>query len=628
MVLIHLDFETFSFVNVKYVGAYRYAMDGSTQIILCCWSIGDGPVHIWQIGDPIPEELNRLIREGATIVAHNAEFEWCVLQWNRQGFAKPKPEQMYDTALQSAVATLPRSLDGATQAIGSQYTKDGRGKRLINLFSMPHKPTKKNPQLRMYPQDAPDDWEDFIDYCIDDVRAERSLYHLLPKLTPGERKAWLVTQQINRAGIPLDREAIRQAQGFIARYQGKLTERCLELTDGIAPTQVGLLTEWTGLANLQKKTLEEALHGPLSRKKREVVTIRLESGRASTKKLQAMGRIADLDGRARGMLLHYGARTGRWAGRILQPQNFIRGNPKEQDTVFELLTHDALDLYYNHPIIHLAESMRGFICAPKRKKLLVADYAQIEARVLAWLAGQNDIVQLYREGADTYKDMAAFMFQKPLEEISGGERFIGKQTVLGCGFQMGVRRFYEQARDYGVKDLTYSMANHAVKSYRRRYGKVVRFWYEIERCARAAFIANKTVKCRYLEFDTIKNFLRMRLPSGRYLYFYQPEMRGGSLYHTYYDINTEKPYQRSLFGGLLTENAVQAIARDLMLYGTYNALRNFYEVIMIVHDEIISEVDEDADVADYCKVLCQLPKWGEGIPLTADGFLCKRYRKG
>ena len=639
--MIHLDFETFCEKNVKHIGAYRYAQDESCQIILAAYAFGNGLIHIWEYGDPPPKELNARIKSGEMIAAHNAEFEYAILKWcgKKSGFISAPAIQFFDTATQAAICTLPRSLDKATKALRIEHTKDQRGTRLINRFCMPRRPTKHNKSTRIYPQDAPKDWQAFIEYCMADVAAERALYKQLPKLSAEEHKAWRLTQKINERGIPLDLHAINAAGLFINDYQKKLNEKCLQLTNGISPTRVAKLTEWIGLPNLQKKTIQEALTNDtynFTKAQKNVLNIRIESGRASTKKLQAMARTADIDGRARGTLLHYGARTGRWAGRIVQPQNFIRGNPKEQDLVFNLLFNNALDIYYEYPINAIAESMRGFICATKNHKLFVADYSAIEARVLAWLVGQEDVLALYHAGIDTYKDMAAFMFHTPIEEVTDKERYIGKQTVLGCGYQMGAERFYRQAQALGATDVTREMATHAVQSYRERYDKVVKFWYGIERSARKAFTKRKKIKCRYLEFDfTDDRFLTMRLPSGRLIYFYEPHLRKEYdrmvLYHTHYDNITNKESQRSLFGGLLTENAVQSIACCLMRNGMHNADEAGFRLIMTVHDEAIAEAiaeeNGEKNIEEFKKELCRLPAWAQGIPLTAGGFICKRYRK-
>ena len=647
--MIHMDLEIYSAENVRQVGAWRQAMDPSTEILICAYSY-DEQVNIrsWELGDPPPEKLNARIRAGEPIAAHNAEYEFAMLSagpGERAGFAVPQVEQMVDTATQAAICGLPRSLDGATQALNLPFTKQKDGMRLIKLFCQPRAATKNNPLQRIMPWDAPIDWSQFLRYCKGDVAAERALCYALPALTRAELRAWQLTTRINRRGLPIDLPTAQKAYKTVQHQERYLRRRCQRLTGGIAPTRVAALTEWLGLPNLQKATVQAVLDDSeaLDATKREVLELRLQAGRAATKKLASMIRLADLTGRAHGTLLHYGARTGRWSGRLVQPQNFIRGDPAAQDAILDAV--EVLDLFEDQPLHRIAESMRGLIRATPGHQLIVADYSAIEARVLAWLAGQADVLALYHQGVDTYVEMAAHMFQKSLAEVTGWERRIGKNTVLGCGYGMGPDRYLSQAHQQGATDVTPGMARRAVEAYRQRYDRVVALWYNIEKAARRAVETGQPVRCRHLTFDVAGDFLRMQLPSGRYLYYYHPDTRTDELdrVSVVYDYTLgSKLVERKLWGGLLVENAVQAIARDLMLYGMHQAERGGYPIVMTVHDELIAELDEkrlsgpwlDAQgemtpaLREYCELLCRLPRWAEGIPLTAAGFVCTRYRKG
>ena len=289
-----------------------------------------------------------------------------------------------------------------------------------------------------------------------------------------------------------------------------------------------------------------------------------------------------------------------------------------------------LDLLYEDPIVRLAEVIRGFICAAPGKKLLIADYSAIEARILAWVVKQLDVLELYRKGIDTYKEMASYMYGVPIEKVTDKQRRIGKNTVLGCGYQMGPGRYLAQAHDQGATDVTEEMAIHAVNSYRRRYDKVRKFWRKIEKAAKRAVATGEPMQCNCFTFDIDNNFLRMRLPSGRYLYFYKPRIvsDGWGEHLEYMAEKNGKLYRKQIYGGLLTENGCSGIARDIMEQGMFNAEAAGFLLLFTVHDELIAEENEYAEtLKQFIKCITILSAWAKGIPLTAEGIESKRYRK-
>lgn len=667
---VYIDFETFSKLDVRQVGAFKYAEHPSTEVLICCWAINDGPVQSWHNGLPfvLLHPLIKAVASAAKVGAHNAHFEFVI--WNivlRRMFEKlhkeygalfPKskhiplpvmrPEQLDCTAARAAMCSLPRSLEKSAEVLGLTMQKDKRGGELIRFFCKPRKPTNRDPSTRNTPRNYPEKFFEFVRYCQQDVRTERGLDDVLPPLPPFERRVYAVDTRINTRGLPIDVELVEKATVIVDELTKRVKARVNTITNGINPTQRDRMLEWferngVELENLQAGTIAALLKNTqitLSSQIRTLLELRVEAAKASVKKLVSMARCTMNDGHARGTVLYYGAHTGRWAGRLIQPQNYIRGllELAEQVLVFKLLDSGDADLFealYEKPLYTIAQVMRGFIRAKRGHRLLVVDYAQIEARVLAWLAQEYTALDAYRRGEDRYVLMAAFLWNIPKEQVTKEQRRIAKNLVLGCGYGLGGAKFIEYCAKQDLiidEDLSF----RAVRAYRKLNPKTVEFWGDVERCAIAAVrTPGVVVRLRNLGFVIRGKFLQILLPSGRALYYpfakLEPVMKFGepSVQLTYRTEYFRAWIRTSTYGGKLVENIVQALARDIMCFGIWECEDNGYPIIGTVHDELISMLKYGVgSIKKMVEVISRIPAWAQGCPITAEGFEAERYRKG
>jgi DNA polymerase len=663
--MIHLDFETYSEIDLRRVGAYRYAADPSTEVLIMCYSFGDGPVREWVQGDPLPTDLMDAVRDGQTLVAHNAEFEYCI--WNlclrRRHKEVPavRIAQLNCTAVRSAAAGLPRGLDGAGRALRLPIQKDKAGRALVQLFCKPRKPTKKDPSTRVRPQDAPEKFREFVRYCKIDVMTERGIDKRVPQLSRFDQVAFEFNRRMNNRGVPLDVEMVEHAAVVVLDLQNRAKAKAREITGGINPTQNEKLKAWMALndvdvANLQAKTLHRLLLSTdiqLTPEMRELLNIRVDAAKASVTKLQSMARCAMFDDRARGTVMVYGAHTGRDSGKLIQPQNFIRGLPDLEaqialmERVFSLLPHrdaDVFEMLFPAAITVIGQCMRGFIKAKHGHRLVVGDYAQIEARVLVWYARCMHAIQDYVEGKDRYKVMAAFLYGIPEAEVSKEQRRIGKNLVLGCGFGLGDKKFI----DYCAKEdliIELEMSTRAVYGFRELHEEVVQFWEDVERCAKGAVRhPGQVIVLRNLKFYMKDIWLCIELPTGRCLRYPYPQVKEREKTYTRKDGTKRtrlveelsflsdwngKLLRETTYGGKLVENIVQATARDIMVVGALNLEKHQYDVILPVHDELLTEMPRGkGSVQEMEHLMARMPKWTTDLPVRAEGFEVERYRKG
>lgn len=656
---LHLDFETFSEVDLKAVGVWRYAEHPSTEVLVCCWAVGDGPVHTWHKGMTMQPlmPLVKAIRAGAVIGAHNADFERTI--WNvvmRRMFSSPtfptlRHEQLDCTASRAAMCGLPRSLEGVGNALELDLVrKDKKGAELVRFFCRPRKATKRDPRVRNEPADFPEKFSELVRYCQTDVSTEREVDEALPPLPAFERRVHASDTLINERGLPIDTALVRKAHVIVEELAARAKARVNKLTNGINPTQRDKLLKWfeandVDIANLQSKTVAALLRRTdiqLTAEVRTILELRVEAAKASVKKLLSMARVAMKDGRARGTLLYYGAHTGRWAGKLIQPQNFIRGllDMMAQSLVFQLLEAGDADLFeiiYEKPLYTIAQVMRGFIRARPGHKLIVVDYAQIEARVLAWLANETSALEAYRRGEDRYRIMAAFLWGIKIDEVSKEQRRIAKNLVLGCGYGLGWKKFIE----YCAKEdliIEEELSQRAVKAYRELNPATMRLHGDVERCAVAAVRhPGTTVRLRNLAFKCKGRFLMIALPSKRCLYYPYPKVTaitrfGRPAWELSYKTSYFKLWVRSsTYGGKLVENIVQAVARDIMCEGIWAMEGAGYPIVGTVHDELISEVPTGSrahSVQQAEQVVAKIPVWATGCPISSEGFEAVRYRKG
>lgn len=647
----HVDFETFSEVDLPTVGAFRYAEDASTEALIISYRLGNGPVVGVDLTKDSAKERRKLeplfeaISRGEKIAAHNSNFErviWekvCVpkLGWR----VKPKARQWDCTAARAAALSIPRSLEGSALALKLKVAKDPLGKSLIHKFS---KPQRNGDRIRSV--DDPQAFGKFIEYCEQDTVVECELDRVLPELSDYESRVFQLDYKINDTGIPVDIPLIHKALAFIDETSHRLMVQAKKQT-GLKPTQRDKLLEWlnsagTAMETLQAAEVERAILNPdTPRQIRRLLEARIELSRAGTKKLKTMLACASSDGRVRGSFWYHSATTGRWGSGGVQFHNLAKPEKAyPQDEILDLLEQGTLDLLYDRPLTAIAKSVRGFLHASPGKEFAIADYSSVEARGLAWLADEEFLLEQYRAGRDVYKVMASRIFGVPYEQITDEQRFLGKQAVLGAGYGMGWARFIGQCAQYGVT-ITEAMARRTIKAYRDSVPNIVKFWKTIERAAIKAVLTGKPVSFARgrLTFmmDKLPNgfkVLYLVLPSGRRMAYPEPRIENKEKFGELMPTLIFKTYYRGMwvdeetYGGKLCENIIQALCRDLLAEGMMAVNKAGLPIILHVHDEVGSEIDEGAcSVHDYEALACSVRPWAKGLPLAAEGKLLQRYAK-
>ena len=636
MGIVYIDFETASLVDLNECGGARYSADPSTRIICTGYALDLEPVIIQEDGF-MPDIFEEYIEKGHIFCAHNAMFELMI--WNRFWGKAPK---FKCTMAKASSCGAPRSLERAAKALQLGFEKDINGTRLINKFSKPNRHGGFD-----LPKDFTADAREFYEYCRKDIEVTRAIDERLPDISEDEQKIYELTTKINLRGLAIDLEFTRAAE-FIADGLGvKAVKRLAELTDGtiLSISQVERIKNYLNtnfnltLPDLTADTLEGLKDVVMPEKAREIINIRMQNSLSSVKKFHRINESAQ-DGRVKDFLVYHGALTGRWSSKTVQFQNLPKGNSSE--TAVSLVKSrdvDAFAMLYDSPMTTISDLIRGAIVAPEGKKLLVADYASIEARVVLWLAGQKDAVQLLETGQDIYIDMAKKIFRNPnLTKADTQARQLGKRAILGAGYGMGPDKFKATCEKYGIM-VNDDLAKQAIYSYRNSYTHVPALWAALERAAMGAM---QKPHYRFTVLNKVSYvyhapFLFCYLPSGRRLCYGMPvlEARGGtwgdalSLFYFTVDSQTQNFKKTNTYGGKLTENVVQALARDIMAGAMLTLEANNYPVVLSVHDEIICEVPDTNDftIEEMIKTMVVLPPWAEGCPIGAEGWEGKRYKK-
>lgn len=643
--MIHCDFETYSEIDIKAAGAFRYAEDPSTEALILAYAIDDQPIVGVDLTQPRRKALEQLeplfeaVARGMPVGAHNAQFERLIWTKVCTWFPVVPDEDQWDcTAARARALAIPGSLDGAALAVGLGIQKDPRGRELINIFS---KPTKKG--VRTYPHERPEDFEAFIEYCKKDVEVERRLEKILPPLSDREKETFALDYRINDRGILVDVDLVKKAHDFVEEYSAELMKKSIAIS-GYRPTQrektlAYLSSRGIDLPNLTAPVVEE-----LARKEdtpadiKELLDYRIELSRAGTKKLKAILASVSADGRLRGQFLYSAASTRRWSSQGVQVHNLQKpegeANP---DVVFQLLAKDPdlLRDMFDRPLTVLAQSIRGFFTSPDH--LLVADYASVEPRGLAWLSDEEWILQAYRDKQDLYKIMASRVYGVPVGEVDAFLRFMGKQLVLGCGYGMGPPRFIETCAKFGTT-LTLEQSAEAVYGYRKSVKNITRFWRSLEACCIKAIRDWKTIRNGYLRFRpaTLSNGFRVLyvdMPSGTICYpkpFIGQELWNGQVRGTFKFWTPLGSHwvPTDTFGGSLAENVVQALTRDILRDGLLGADKAGHKVVAHVHDEAVAEGRNNKDdLADFEHRLSTSSEWAADFPIGTEGYIARRYKK-
>lgn len=679
------DLETYCEIPINN-GTHAYAE--GVEVMLFAWAIGDKPVSVWDLtaGEPIPGPLFKAITDPDTLLYfHNSHFDRTVLRHAMPELAPPV-ERWRDTMVQALAHSLPGALGALCEVLGvpQDKAKDKEGKSLIQLFC---KPRPKNSKLRRATSKThPVEWQRFVAYAGLDIEAMREVYKRLPKWNyqGAELALWHCDQRINDRGVCMDVQLAQAAIEAVDLEQKRLAMRTQVMTDGEvqAATQrdamIKHIVESYGveLPDMQRSTLERRIADPdLPSPVKELLAIRLQASTTSTSKYKSLMKGISSDARLRGTLQFCGAsRTGRWAGRLFQPQNLPRPTLEQEriDEGIEALKSGCADLLFDNVMELTSSALRGCIMAPAGKKLVVSDLSNIEGRKLAWLAGEQwklDAFRQYDEGTgpDLYKLAYAKAFNITPEDVTKYQRQIGKVMELGLGFGGGVAAFLTFALVYGLdleelataalpniprdvqreakswydesvkRKATYGLSERVFvacdslkRLWRRAHPETCDFWYQLERTVRAAIATpKKTLYCGYLKVRRDGAWLRIQLPSGRALCYPSPSIEKGNI--TYMGINSySRKWQRlKTYGGKLVENVTQAAARDV-LAGNMPLIENAgYSIVLTVHDEVICEAPDTDDYTDAAlsSLLSTNPEWAPDIPLNAGGFEAYHYRK-
>ena len=631
---LSIDIETYSSVNLQKAGVYKYAESPDFDILLFGYSVDGGAVHVIDLacGEKIPAEIvDALLDESVTKWAFNAQFERVCLSNYLDTWLSP--DSWHCTMVWSATLGLPLSLEGVGAVLGLEKQKLTEGKNLIKYFCVPCAPTKSNGgRTRNLPQHDIEKWEQFKAYNLRDVETEMSIQKKLSRF-PVPDFIWdeyHLDQEINDRGIGLDMTLVEQAISIDSISRKNLTQQIQNLTDLDNPNSVAQMKGWLSdngleMDTLGKKAVAETLK-TAPKHLADVLSLRQQLAKSSVKKYTAMQTAVCKDSRARGMFQYYGAnRTGRFAGRIIQLQNLPQNHMSDLADARALVrsgNYDALELLYDDIPDTLSQLIRTAFVHQDGKKFIVADFSAIEARVLAWLAGEKWRMQVFADGKDIYCSSATQMFGVPVEKhgINGHLRQKGKiaELALGYGGSVGALKSMG-ALEMG---LTEEELQPLVNAWRNANPMITALWWDIDRAVKTTVREHIPTEVAGLKFTYESGFIFMRLPSGRRLAYVKPRMginQFGSESVTYEGVGATKKWERlESYGPKFCENAIQAIARDILMYAM-QTLRNC-SIVAHVHDELIIEADRRMSLSAFCDQMGRTPPWAKGLLLRADGY--------
>jgi DNA polymerase len=709
---LHFDIETFSRCDLKASGVYKYAEDPSTEIMCAAFAQGDGPVDIWIPAEELPKAMMedlilRLapsrtgmkiyvqpttpevvvdhIKSGGEVRAHNAQFERTVLNGvagKKVGFPKIEINQVVCTAAKMAAHGLPRSLGEASKALGS-FLKDDVGRTNMLALSKP----RSGKIERWLPSNAPARFVQLYAYCIDDVKAERGIDHIVPDLSASELNTYRLDQTINDRGVGVDLPSVNDVQWLVDKYKGELSLLCVNLT-GVEPTKREKIATWVRdngfaqLADMQAETVKELIaREDVPDNVKQVLKLYSTYGMKAVTKYEAIRKAVCADGRLHGMFLYYGAGTGRWSSLIVQLQNLFRPVIENPDAAIDLFWLRDLPLVREEypktdPMKVFASCIRGMLVPKEDHDLMFLDFAGIESRVNAWLWGERWKLQAFRDydagtGPDQYIIAVAdcFGLDPSLINKKDKRRQWGKAIDLFGGYEGGSGAFVTMADTYGVdldelRDAIYPtltreemesaswmwekfgrhgelahdtyFAIEAVKQrWRNKHPKTKAGWKELKEASIEAVLhPGKVYKVAggKILFSYRDQWLYMKLPSGRRLAYFRPSVdRDGeseTLRYWGVDTKTRRYMKTASYGGKLCENAVQAISRDLLVHAMFGLEANGYPLVGSVHDEAIMEVLKNYGSIEHASaIMCSTPAWAAGLPVAVEGHRAQRYRK-
>ena len=642
--ILEMDIESFSDVDLIKCGVYAYADSPAFEILLFAWSFDGGETQIIDLaqGEKLPAEVEEAIFDvSVTKTAYNANFERTCLSKHFGRYIPP--ESWHCSAVQAAMLALPRSLEDVGRVLGLDEQKMKEGKELIRYFCVPCKPTKANGgRTRNLPCHAPEKWELFKTYCKRDVDVEKSIrrkLHNFP-IPESEMELYRLDQRINDRGVLVDMGLVEQAIACERLHKEVVTKRAYELTGLENPNSVAQLKGWLGdmgmeAESLSKKAVAEMI-AETDGEVEELLRLRLLMAKTSVKKYEAMERSVCSDGRVHGMLMFCGAnRTSRWSGKIVQIQNLPKNYIPDLELARELVKQgrfEDIELLYDSTPNVLSELIRTAFIPKPGCRFVVADFSAIEARVLAWLSGEQWRLDVFTSHGKIYEASASSMFHVPMEEITKGSslRQKGKLAELGLGFGGAAGALISMgALDMG---LTEEELPPLVAAWRKANPHMVQFWWDVDAAAIKAVREKQKTKVGKIIFEYKSGILFITLPSGRKLSYVKPRMavnKFGRDGLTYEGISENRKWSRiETYGPKLVENIVQGTARDLLAEAMLRVEKKGYPIVMHCHDEIIAEVPEGiGSVDEMCEIMAVQPTWAEGLPLRADGYSCSFYQK-
>ena len=645
MKTLSIDIETYSSVILQKAGVYKYTESPDFEILLFGYSADGAPVQTVDLacGEAIPEDvISALTDESVLKWAFNASFERICLS---RFLGMPTgeyldPESWRCSMIWAATMGLPLSLEGVGVVLGLEKQKLTEGKELIKYFCQPCAPTKSNGgRTRNRPADAPDKWDAFKRYNIRDVETEMSIQAKLHNF-PVPDSVWEeyhIDQRINDRGVALDLTLVREAIEMDGRSRSELTDAMKDITELENPNSVQQMKLWLADNGLETDTLGKKAVAEMIKtvppELQEVLTLRQQLAKSSVKKYQTMETCVCSDGRARGMFQFYGAnRTGRWAGRLIQMQNLPQNHLEDLAEARALVRagdFDAVEMLYEDVPDTLSQLIRTAFVPRSGAKFIIADFSAIEARVIAWLAGEKWRQEVFAAGKDIYCASASQMFKVPVEKhgVNGHLRQKGKiaELALGYGGSVGALK----AMGAIEMGLTEDELPPLVDAWRQSNPNITKLWWDVDRAATEAVRYKRKSETHGIHFDYRSGMLFITLPSGRHLAYVKPrigENKFGGDCITYEGVGGTKKWERlESYGPKFVENIVQATSRDILCYAM-QTLRNC-SVVMHIHDELVIEADPRMSLPAVCEQMGRTPPWAKGLLLRADGYECEFYQK-
>jgi DNA polymerase len=624
MRILHIDFETSSKANIKDTGTYRYCSDPTTDVICVGWAFDYDPV---QVHSYPPNEVLEHIESGGLVYAHNASMEEQIL-YHIYGIENVN---MRCTSAVASYHALPASLEAVAEHHGLSVKKDKEGYKVLRKHFKT--PTDDIPN---------EDYDVIVEYCRQDVEVERAIHQRLGELPANELKVWQLDQKMNRKGWKVDTALARSCIKAVEEAKATIETDLQRLTDGAVekPTQAKRIITWLesrGIetSNLTKDTVVDLLEQDIPAEVREVLLCRQRGGGSATGKyVKALAMADPNDNKVRGNLKYHGATTGRWAGSGLQVQNLPRGNVSDTDTLADMFLRGNIGKVKEvagNVYDGAKSAVRPLLTASSPdKRLIVADYSAIECRVLAWLAGQEDLVDEIRSGVDTYCSFASKVFKKTITKEDKKERAVGKVAILGLGYGMGANKFQDTLKSMAGLQVNLNFAQSVVDTYRSTYAHIRNYWYDLERNAIEAVKYGESKDGKwYREGKTLHHILS----SGRIIRYQNVSLMAGKFDNE--AIKYRRPLGKNMvwsdtYGGKLTENICQATARCVMSDSMLRLDEAGIDLIATVHDEVIAEApanEADLTLERMESIMSEEKAWSGGLPLATEGFVSYRFKK-